>query len=71
MKNMLMNGLPWQSEKREAYYNFNTDGPDQGSLDRGVSLLIKEFALNSVFKIRMILEQKENKTLKKIIDGIY
>jgi hypothetical protein len=45
--------------------------PGQGSLDRGVSLLVKEFAINSAFEIRMILEQNENKTFKKIIDGVY
>ncbi len=64
-----------QSEKREAYYDFNTDVPGQGSFDRGISLLVKEFAINSAFEIRMILEQKENKkenkTFQKIMDRIY
>jgi hypothetical protein len=66
-----MNGLPWQSEKREAYYDINTDVPGQGSLDRGVSLLGKEFTIKSAFEIRMIQEQKKNKTFQKMIDRIY
>jgi hypothetical protein len=45
--------------------------PGQGSFDRGVSLLVKEFAINSAFEIRMILEQKENKTFQKIMDRVY
>ncbi|MDA3918219.1 MAG: hypothetical protein PF690_14760 [Deltaproteobacteria bacterium] len=60
-----------QSEKRAAYYDFNTEVPDQGSLDRGASLLVKEFAINSAFEIRMIQVEKENKTFKKIMDGLY
>jgi hypothetical protein len=40
-------------------------------LTGGVSLLVKKFAINSAFEIRMILEQKENKTFQKIMDRVY